>query len=287
MENIMYIFPQRIKEGILLSTINLKKPIEEIRIVRDRPIIVKTSDSEHLIKDTMDRVIYTSKEDVDHIVCLASEHSMYLKEDEINKGYMTLKGGCRIGICGTVSYMKNSIAHHGNITSLNIRLQREIIGCSKKIVQSLIYNEGIYSTLIVSPPKKGKTTLLRDMARVLSDEKKFRVGIVDERKEIWGMGDFNVGMRSDVLCGCNKQDGIMMLIRTMAPDVIIVDELGGKEDAKAVEEAINCGVAVIASIHGSCIDDVNKKGLGKVFDCTVILGNEYGDFKIFKGGEEI
>lgn len=283
MDKIMHIFPQHIKNSLKYALMEIHEPIEEIRIARGHPVIIRTADKEYFLKDDAGETICAGKEDIENILYVACEHSMYLKEDEINRGFLTLKGGFRIGVCGTVSYINGQIVHHGDVTSLNIRLQREIIGCGTKVADALFSNGYIQSSLIVSPPKRGKTTILRDIARILSDERRLRVGIVDERKELWGTGDFNLGIRSDVLCGCSKYDGIMMLLRTMAPEVIIADELGSKDDLKAVEYAGSCGVSVIASIHGRDMEDVSKKGIGGNFERFVILGEKYGEFKIYKG----
>lgn len=281
MDELLYMFPTRIQKALI--ALDIKKDIEEIRLARNRPVILRLALKEYVLQDEYGRDICIDEQDMQSILCIAGEHSLYFKEDEINSGYLTLKGGYRMGLCGTVSYKDGSIIHHGSFTSINIRIPREVRGCAKEISKEISRGYSVYNTVIVSPPKKGKTTILRDLARIISDDLRLRIGIVDERKELWGNGKFDLGIRSDVLCGCKKTDGIMMLIRTMSPDVIIVDELGNETEFKAVRKAMDCGVNVIASVHGSCIEDILEKS--NTFEAIIILGNNYGEYEVYRGGK--
>lgn len=279
MKDLLYIFPTRIKQA--LEDRQDSCNIEEIRIVKDKPVIIRGQGHESLLKDEMG-IIFADSQDIEDILCIASEHSMYLKEDEINRGYITVKGGHRIGVCGTVSYFNGKVINHRDITSLNIRVAKEIIGCSQPLLSRIIKDKSALSTLLISPPKKGKTTLLRDLSRVLSDEYKLRIAVVDERNELFGASSYDLGMRTDVLCGCKKSDGIMMMIRTMAPDVIIVDELGDEDDVKSIKKALTCGVCVIASLHGSTFKDVETKNLNELFAKYVFI-KDFSKFEIYEG----
>lgn len=279
MKDLLYIFPTRIKQAMEDSKDSCN--IEEIRIVKGKPVIIRGQGHESLLKDETG-IIFADSQDIEDILCVASEHSMYLKEDEINRGYITLKGGHRIGVCGTVSYLNGKVINHRDITSLNIRVAKEIIGCSQPLLSRIIKDKRAVSTLLISPPKRGKTTLLRDLSRVLSDEYKLRIAVVDERNELFGASSYDLGMRTDVLCGCKKSDGIMMMIRTMAPDVIIVDELGDEDDVKSIKKALTCGVCVIASLHGSTFKDVETKNLDKLFAKYVFI-KDFSKFEIYEG----
>ena len=151
------------------------------------------------------------------------------------------------------------------ISSLNIRFAKEMKGCSRKLIPEIINNGKLTNTLIISPPGCGKTTLLRDLARELS-ENRFQVAICDERSEIAGMHQgkpgFDLGMRCDVLDGCEKAKGIPMLIRSMAPEVIITDEIGKPEDLSAIRQCLTSGIPLITSIHGESLYDVLRSEVG-------------------------
>lgn len=281
-KDILNVFPPTIRTA--LGQWNNNSEIEEIRVSCGKPIILKSRQSEKFLSDESGAILYSNKQDIEDIMCLCADHSMYLKEDEINSGYITIAGGCRVGICGTVSYLDDKIIHHGDITSINIRIAMEVLGCSKNVIPHIVEDGKVLNTLIISPPKGGKTTLLRDITRVLSDEYNMRIGVVDERKELYGVGNYDLGIRSDVLQGCKKPDGIMMLIRTMAPDIIVVDELGSIEDEKALMKACTCGISVIASIHGNLMKDIKTKETGLNFDRYVFI-EDYEKFRVLKGDE--
>ena len=224
---------------------------------------------------------------------LISNYSIYAFQEEIKNGFITLRGGHRVGIGGKVLYGNMGIETIRNISSLNIRIAREKIGISNKIIQYILdFNNSIYNTLIVSPPQCGKTTLLRDIIRTLSNGtnlpngKAFKIGVIDERSEISGMYNgipqHSIGIRTDVLDGCNKKDGTTILIRAMSPDIIAMDEIGGINDVEAIHESLKAGIKVIATVHGSDLNDLlSKRSLKilieeKVFGRYIFLDNSRG-----------
>ena len=178
----------------------------------------------------------------------------------IKKGFITVKGGHRIGICGEAVYENNEIKYINNVSYLNFRSAKEIIGCANDLYEKIYKNNIFKNTLIISEPGKGKTTLLRDIIRLLSDKGKFNISVIDERSEIAasykGMTTNDLGIRTDVMTAFEKKDGIVMAIRAMAPDIIAVDEIGNKEDIEGLYFAKQSGVGVIATAHGS---NVNEK----------------------------
>ena len=218
----------------------------------------------------------------DTLECICN-HSLYAYEDEIRQGFITVCGGHRVGVAGKIILDGTRIKCIRHISFLNIRVAHEIKGCSGDVLP-YIYGDGkLMNTLIVSAPCHGKTTLLRDIIRVVSDGG-MTVGVVDERSEIAacykGVPQNDVGMRTDVLDCCPKASGMMMLVRTMAPDLIAVDEIGGQQDVDAIFGVINCGCRLLATAHGYSMDDVrDRAGIrrlveNRVFERYVVLGGD-------------
>ena len=206
---------------------------------------------------------------------------------------MTIKGGHRVGITGEWVFDNGHIKYLKNISSMNIRICREVIGCGKKFLDYIYDNNEIKNTLIISLPKCGKTTILRDISRIISNgeaplKRGYNISIIDERSEIAasfeGIPQLNVGDRTDVFANCLKSKGIILAIRSMSPEVIVCDEIGSKEDFESIIVAYNSGVKIITSIHGSDEQDFYNKlkisgvntNIEKIFDCILILSNKNG-----------
>lgn len=250
---------------------------EEIRIRSRRDTLIISGGREISLHDASEITPDILEETLNRLL----DYSYYAYEDELSKGYITIEGGHRVGVCGRVTLRQDKVHLIKDISSLNIRRSRQIIGASSKVIRAVCDDSRhtISNTLIISPPKCGKTTILRDLARVLSN-KGFKVGICDERSEIAGCYNgetsYDLGSRTDVLDGCPKAEGILMLIRAMSPDVIITDEIGKKEDVKAIEAALCAGVGIITTIHGSSYEDIACSSIGElvenqVFDTLVFL----------------
>jgi len=272
---------------------------EEIRLRADKPLIIQqylkewfVSKSGKLVESCSDPYI-VERSEISKTIEIMSENSIYAYQDEIKNGFITLKGGHRVGIAGKVVLEGNTIKNIKYISGLNIRISREIPGCSDHVINYILNKKGgIHNTLIISPPQCGKTTILRDLARKISDGiseagfKGMKVGIVDERSEIAacykGVPQNNVGIRTDVMDGCPKSLGMCMMIRSMSPQVIITDEIGGQGDKDAIMSVINAGVKIIATAHGYNLTELKSRreviGLmeEKVFERFLVLNNSKG-----------
>ena len=253
---------------------------EEIRLRAGKAPSLVISGSEVEILTTH-RVTTSELQLVLEIATRASAHTY---ADSIRQGFVTGEGGCRVGLCGSAVTEENRIAAIRRLSSLCIRIPREKRGCADGILGTLT-GDAFKSTLIVSPPGAGKTTLLRELIRLLSDGGT-RISLVDERSEVAGSFEgqpcFDVGVRTDVLTGAPKGEGIFLLLRSMAPQLIAFDEITSPEDIEAAETAANCGVALLATAHGTGISDLRERPLyrrlldRRIFGRAVIIENRRG-----------
>ncbi len=284
-----------------------KEKLYEIRIKIGQPILVYSKYGESIVN------YICSKEDIKNLIKKTVGYSLYAYEEDLRNGFITIKGGHRIGIGGECINEHGQIKGIRNISSVNIRISSEVIGCSNKIMKYIVSKDKIYNTIIISPPKCGKTTILRDIARNISsgiddadilDFKYYghKVTIIDERSEIaacyMGVPQNNLGIRCDVLDNCKKKDGLIMAVRSLSPEALICDEIGSEEDVKALFTAFNCGVKIITSIHGSCIEDLSKRKIlsslieNEIIERVVVLSSDNGAgtikniYKISKGEKE-
>lgn len=284
LRNILNLFPTDLKESV--EKYNLDD-LQELRFKVGKPVILNFSNRE---------VILNSKTSIEHmriIINRISKFSIFAFEEDVKQGFITIQGGHRVGITGEWVFENGYIKYLKNISSLNIRICREVREFGKKFIRHIYSNDSIFNTLIISPPKCGKTTLLRDLSRIISNgeaplKKGFKVSVIDERSEIaasfQGIPQLDVGIRTDVYDNCLKSKGIILAIRSMAPEVIICDEIGTKDDFESILTAYNSGVSVICTIHGSSEEDFYNKlrmnnfntNLEKIFKCILVLSNKNG-----------
>jgi stage III sporulation protein AA len=296
LQPVMQILPQSIRELIQSLPRTILHTLEEIRIRQDRPLEVITSEQSWFVSRSCQLSCHPKepmiprREDCRKMLNLLSNHSLYALEEELRRGYVTIEGGHRVGLAGKVVMERGHVKHLRDVTGFNIRIARQICGVGEPLLPFLIKGEKMENVLIVSPPQCGKTTLIRDLARLLSNGgKTFRsrkVGIVDERSEIagcvGGVPQLDLGPRTDVLDGCPKAEGMMMMIRSMSPEVLVVDEIGRKEDSEAVHEAVYAGVHLIATVHGSSLEEIRHRPIiadllaENVFTRIVVLSRKKG-----------
>lgn len=282
--------PESIRRELAALPALLLAQLEEIRLRQGRPLMLVMHDRDLICSHVV------SGDDMARSLQLMSQSSVYALEEELRQGYLTLRGGHRVGFVGRALVEGGRVRAIKHIAGLNVRVSRELPGAAERILPLLLETtagaRSVCSTLIVGPPRAGKTTLLRDICRQLANGTPqlglsgLKVGLVDERSEIagchQGVPQRDVGLRTDVLDACPKAEGIMLLIRSMSPDVVITDELGRTEDAGAVEEAASAGVAIVASVHGSGLADlVRRPSLRRlmatgVFQRLVFLSRDAG-----------
>ena len=241
--------------------------LQEIRMRIGQPLTVMI-DGEEQILPLKERAHIVTKEEIKETIEYMSRYSLYAYENELRQGFLTLEGGHRVGVAGKVIVDRGKVKNIQYISSLNIRIAHEVIGCADELIPYITKNKKVCHTLIISPPRCGKTTLLRDLIR--SEIGGCYMGIVQN----------NLGMRTDVLDCCPKAEGMIMLIRSMSPQVVAVDEIGTAEDIHAIEYAMQCGCKLIASVHGMDMEEAARKPvLGemirrKMFERYIVLGND-------------
>lgn len=263
MDEILSLFPEQLQRMLCAYLLNRWESLEEIRLRLNKEIELNF----HGHVESLSDIVFTAH-DRTYVLNQLSEYSLYRMEEELREGYITIIGGHRVGLAGKVSMKNGEIDYLQFITFFNIRIARERLGVGHPLI-SFLQNKhnGYYHTLIIGAPQSGKTTLIRDLARMISDGKQpcsaKKVAIVDERSEIaasrHGIPQHDIGVRTDVMDACPKDIGMMMMIRSMSPEIVVVDEIGKKEDVTALLDALHAGVTVLCSAHGSSVQEVKNR----------------------------
>ena len=292
-KGITYLFPAKIREILEKTGFNLEE-LYEIRLRVNAPMIVIYGGKEYFVaKDgrltkNMQNVCMIEAEDLRETMEYVSNYSMYAFEEEIRKGFITIQGGHRVGIAGKTVLDGDKIKSLKYISYINLRLSHQIKGCATPILPYIMKKNNVCHTLIISPPMCGKTTLLRDLIRQVSDGNRYlegkTVGVVDERSEIAacyrGIPQNDMGIRTDVLDGCAKHMGMQMMLRSMTPEILAVDEIGSRTDKEAIDAVMNCGCCLLATAHGASMEKMQMRPAlrqmaeEKIFERYVILSRK-------------
>ncbi|TXK83415.1 stage III sporulation protein AA [Paenibacillus sp. N3.4] len=303
LEEIINLLPHSFRFLIAALPHDVQASIEEIRVRESRPLEISYADQYAFIDERgqlvrLEAQAYKpTRQDCLTLLEMLTNHSLYTFEEELRRGYITVAGGHRVGLAGRTVLDQGQVKQIRDVSSFNIRIARDIQGVGKELLPSLVdpLLKSIHHTLIISPPQQGKTTLIRDLTRLISRGDwgngfshfaAKKVGVVDERSEIAacmkGTPRFDLGPRTDVLDGCPKAEGMMMMIRSLSPDVLVVDEIGRPEDVYAIHEAVHTGIRVVATAHGMDFGDVRMRPVLKqlldegVFARYVILHRRKG-----------
>lgn len=278
---IMQVLAKSVAEKIAKENMDFSY-LQEIRLRSGKPVILLYQGREMILP-------VISGEEVRETLEYISNYSLYAYEYEMRQGFITIEGGHRVGVAGKIIMEAGKIKNMKYISSINIRVAHEIRGCADAVFPYITRDGQMCHTLIISPPRCGKTTILRDIIRQTSDGNSFiggvSVGVVDERSELGGcyrgVAQNHLGMRTDILDCCPKAEGMMMLIRSMSPQVVAADEIGAREDVQAVEYAMHCGCRMIVTAHGTSLDEIRRKPVfsemieEKRFERYVVLSNEH------------
>lgn len=299
-DEVLGLFPDKYRDR-WRQTASLFEHLQEIRLRADKPLIILTDNTERFVSpqgrivDRQEEAGKPTSKELEEILNHLCRYSLYAFADEIRQGFLTVQGGHRVGLAGQVILDdRGRIKNMKYMRYLNIRISHQVRGAADFVIPFLFEEGHVLSTLIISPPGGGKTTLLRDLIRQVSEGTLYgpgvNVSVVDERSEIagsyLGIAQNDVGIRTDVLDGCPKVEGMMWLIRSMAPRVLAVDELGTIEDVQALRLASGCGCKLLATIHGGSMDEIKRKDYMRyviqegMFDRYVMLDRKKGVCRI-------
>lgn len=282
--------PRRLRYKLEQTTLSQWLDIEELRLRANAPLTIGIWGESCFVTETGGVTNHESDacrvtaEEVQGTFLAICQNSVYSHMEEIRQGFLTLKGGHRVGICGKAVLEDGKIKTFREVSSLNFRISREILGVADGIMNRVVRDAEVISTLIISPPQTGKTTLLRDLIRQISN-RGFKVGVADDRGELGamygGVPQNDLGAQTDLIDNAPKAEAISLLLRTMSPKVIVSDEIACVKDVEAIRLAHGTGVEIIATTHGKNLAEVKQREILKplfsdgVFSQAILLSRDF------------
>lgn len=259
------VLPRPLRDLVLEQNGQIQSRVEEVRLRIGRIPTLVLPEGEVCVPSASP----VTAEELKLLLEMASRWSLHTVLDQMRCGFLTLEGGHRLGLCGTAVMEGGEMIALRDLSSVDLRIARQIYGAAGELAEKLYRDGNLENTLILAPPGAGKTTLLRELIRNISNgadrTPALRVSVADERGELaacWhGQCQMELGIHTDVLTGCPKATAIGMLVRSMAPQVVAVDEITAREDIYAMEQAVGCGVSLLATAHGSGIEDLKRRPL--------------------------
>lgn len=288
-------FPAQIRESLLTLPQDKQKTVREICLRAERPLIISAFCADYFLSRTgcfstllpADPYL-VSRAELSETVKRITEYSLHSFQRELNEGFVTVRGGHRAGLAGSAAQSGGGIVSVTDIGSLTLRVARQVIGAGEELCR-MLFSTGVSSTLLAGAPASGKTTLLRDMTRCLSDGlsgKGIKISLIDERGELAavsrGVAQNNVGVRTDVFDGYPKGEGMAIAVRSMTPRLLVVDEIATERDAASIRQGLNAGAAVIATVHAASMEELHRKK----HICSLLAEGAFRNIVLLKGAEE-
>lgn len=261
--------------------------LQEIRFRCGKPLMIYGANGGEMLSEQgktvceVGQAFLVSREDMLVLFGCFCENSVYAYQNEICEGFLTIRGGHRVGICGRCVMSEGKISNIADISGFNLRIAKEYIGCAEKLLpQILLPNHSMANTILLAPPQCGKTTFLRDLTRLLS--RRFKISLIDERSEIAavkdGIAQLDVGLQTDVLDQFPKREGMLFALRSLSPEIMVTDELGTEEDVKAVKRVLHSGCRILTTMHAESEHELRgeQRKLYDLFEKAVILSRKNG-----------
>lgn len=288
-------FPSAIRTRLSGFPEEAQGTVREICIRLNRPVVISAFQGTYFLSrgggffrmPPADPYLVSAAE-MEECLRILTEYSMHSFQKELNAGFLTVKGGHRAGIAGSVASEAGEISRVSDINSITLRVARQVKGVGEELCRAL-FSCGLHSTLLAGSPASGKTTLLRDMARCLSSGllgNYIKTSLIDERGELaavhHGAAQNDVGMMTDIFDGYPKGEGMAIAIRSMTPQLLVIDEIATEEDARSIRQSMHAGVAVLASVHAGSMDELHRK----THICRLLAEGAFQNIVLLKGAED-